>query len=277
MDATLAGFGIKEAFVYTLPQTRPGLLELFDETTPGASMLYPMLEGHCPADIRVDDLAEPEQCLIRNGVGVTFASHGVSQAFLEQALADLRTTRGVGLVSDPEKPLSWTLPPPAAEMERLEFRSFDPQAAGFRTPLGQPLADLELRSLDGASFDRSLWRDMLLAFCGSAEGFLRHGFGISLCRGGEVLAEGYAPLLGRSTMEIGVMTVEAHRGNGYATRVAAHVIDRCLRRGFSVAWSCETDNPASAVIARRLGFQKERTYPVLVYRSTKPQPSEAAQ
>ncbi len=263
--------------MYTLPQTRPELLELFDETTPGVAMLYPMLEGRCPADIRVDDLAEPEQCLIRNGVGITFASRSVSQVFLEQAMADLRTTRGVGLVSDPEKPLSWTLPPPEAAMERLEFRSFDPRAAGFRSALGQPLDDLELRSIDAASFDRSLWRDMLLAFCGSAEGFLRSGFGISLCRGDEVLAEGYAPLLGRSTMEIGVMTVEAHRGNGYATRVAAHVIDRCLKTGLSVAWSCETDNPTSAAIARRLGFQNERTYPVLVYRSTKPRPSESEQ
>jgi RimJ/RimL family protein N-acetyltransferase len=162
-------------------------------------------------------------------------------------------------------------------MERLEFRSFDRRAAGFRSALDQPLGDLELRSIDGASFERSLWRGMLLAFCGSAEGFLRYGFGISLSRGGEVLAEGYAPLLGRSTMEIGVMTAEARRGKGHATRVAAHVIDRCLERGLSVAWSCETDNPASAAIASRLGFENERTYPVLVYRSTRPRPSEAAE
>jgi RimJ/RimL family protein N-acetyltransferase len=263
--------------VYTLPQTRPALLELFDETTPGAAMLYPMLEGRCPADIRVDDLTEPTQCLIRTGVGVTFASRDVSRTFFEQAMADLRTTRGVGLVCDSGNPLSWTLPPPDAEMERLEFRSFDPQAAGYRSALGRPLADLTLRDVDRVSFDRCLWRDMLLAFCGSAEGFLRHGFGISLSRGDEVLAEGYAPLLGRSTMEIGVMTVEAHRGNGHATRVAARVIDRCLEQGFSVAWSCETDNPASAAIARRLGFGNERLYPVLVYRSTKAKPSEAVQ
>jgi GNAT superfamily N-acetyltransferase len=272
-----SAIGIKEVFVYTLPQTRPELVELFDETTPGATMLYPMLEGRCPAGIRVDDLAKPSQCLIRNGVGVTFASRGISQAFLEEAMADLRATRGVGLVSDPEKPLSWPLPPPVLEMERLEFRSFDRRAAGFRSALDQPLGDLELCSIDGASFERSLWRGMLLAFCGSAESFLRYGFGISLSRGGEVLAEGYAPLLGRSTMEIGVMTAEARRGKGHATRVAAHVIDRCLERGLSVTWSCETDNPASAAIASRLGFENERTYPVLVYRSTRPRPSEAAE
>ncbi len=72
-------------------------------------------------------------------------------------------------------------------------------------------------------------------------------------------------------------TGEAHRGKGYATRVSAYVIDQCLERGFSVAWSRETDNPASAAIARRLGFQKEGTDPALVYRSTRPRPSETAQ
>jgi GNAT superfamily N-acetyltransferase len=267
----------KEAFVYTLTETKPELLELFDETTPGATMLFPALEGHCPADIRVDDPTSPRQCLIRNGVGVTFASRGIAQTFFEEAMADLRTTRGVGLVCDPEKPLSWALPPAEAEMERLEFRGFDPRAAGFRNALARPLADLEVRDIDRALFDRCLWRDAVLAFCGTADGFFRYGFGISLGRGDEVLAEGYAPLLGLATMEIGVMTVEAHRGNGYATQVSAYVIDRCLERGFSVAWSCETDNPASAAIARRLGFCDERTYPMLVYRSTRPRPSETAQ
>ena len=67
-----------------------------------------------------------------------------------------------------------------------------------------------------------------------------------------------------------------HRGKGYATRVSAYVIDQCLERGFSVAWSRETDNPASAAIARRLEFQKEGTDPALVYRSTRPRPSETA-
>jgi RimJ/RimL family protein N-acetyltransferase len=72
-------------------------------------------------------------------------------------------------------------------------------------------------------------------------------------------------------------TGEAHRGKGYATRVSGYVIDQCLARGFSVAWSCETDNPASAAIARRQEFQKEGTDPALVYSSTRPRPSETAQ
>ncbi len=255
----------------TLLQSRPDLIELFDADTPAATMLFPMLEGHCPADIRVDDATSPTQCLLRNGVGVTFASRDVTQPFFDEALADLRATKGVGLICDPAKPRAWDPPPPDLTVERLEFHHFDPRSPGYRNALSRSLDGLELRDVDASSFERCLWRDEMLGFCGSTEAFLRYGFAILLCRDGEVLAEGYAPLLGRRTMEIGVMTVEQHRGNGYATLVAAHVTDRCIQRGLSVAWSCETDNPASAAIARRLGFRGERTYPMLAYRSTKTQ------
>ncbi|MCX6100821.1 MAG: GNAT family N-acetyltransferase [Candidatus Bipolaricaulota bacterium] len=87
---------------------------------------------------------------------------------------------------------------------------------------------------------------------------------------GEALVEAYAPLHGRNTIGLGVMTAEAHRGNDYETLVTAHMIDRCLEQGLPVAWSCETENPASASIARKLGFQGERTCPMRVYRSAKP-------
>ncbi len=254
----------------TLPQATPDLIELFDGDAPAATMLFPMLEGRCPAEIRVDDAASPTQCLIRSGIGFTFASRDVSRAFLDEAMADLRKAKGIGLIMDPAAPNSWDLPPPDLTVERLEFRSFDSRSPGYRQALSKPLDGLELRDIDVGSFERCIWRDEVLGFCGTAETFLRHGFGLVLARDGETLAEGYAPLLGRNTMEIGVVTAEAHRGQGYATLVSAYVVARCLERGISVAWSCETENPASAAIARRLGFGGERTYPMLAYRSTRP-------
>ena len=238
--------------MYSLSCTKPDLLELFDEDGPGTAMLFSILEGRGSADILVDDPDRPTRCLVRNGVRMTFASRGVSQAFLGLPLADFCGRRGgVVLVRRPDGSEAWTPPVADIEAERLEFTDFDVAEGGYREILRRSIEGTQLREVDEASFENCLCRDKLLTLCCSAEGFLQYGFGLSLCRGRELLAEGYGPLLGRSVMEIGVISAEEHRGQGLAKAVSAHVIERCLERGWSVTWSCEMDNPASAAVARK--------------------------
>jgi RimJ/RimL family protein N-acetyltransferase len=255
--------------MHNVSTATPDLMKLFDEDSPVKSLLFSILEGRTPAEILVDDPERPRQSIVRSGARFTFASRDVDQGFLERALAELRQTAGVALMGHPDRSAHWTPPDPDVVVERLGFADFDEANGGFREALARPLAGMEIREIDRERFDNSLWRDLLVEFSGSAERFLEHGLGLALYRGDEVLAWSYAPNRGLSTMEIGVETVEAHRGQGHATLIAAHVISRCLARGWSVAWSCETDNPASAAIARKLGFRSERTYPVYGYRSTK--------
>ena len=253
--------------MHTVSQATPELMKLFDEDTPVKSLLFSILEGRTPAEILVDDREHPRRCVVRSGARFTFASRDTDREFLDQALTELRRTAGVALVPPPDASKRWAPPDPDLVVERLSFRGFDPVAVGFREALARPLEGMEVREIDRERFDNPLWRDLLVEFSGSAERFLEHGLGLALYRGDEVLAWSYAPNRGLSTMEIGVETVEAHRGRGHATFIAAHIISRCLARSWSVAWSCETDNPASAAIARKLGFRGERTYPVHVYRS----------
>lgn len=255
--------------MHTVSQATPDLMKLFDEDSPVKSLLFSILEGRTPAEILVDDPEHPRQCIVRSAARFTFASRDVDQGFLERALAELRQTAGVGLVCPPDGFAHGMPPDPDLVVERLGFRDFDPADGGFRKALARSLEGMEIREIDRERFENTLWRDLLLGFSGSAESFLEHGFGLALYRGDEVLAWSYAPNRGLSTMEIGVETAEDHRGQGHATFIAAHVISRCLARGWSVAWSCETDKPASAAIARKLGFRSERTYPMYGYRSTK--------
>ena len=202
---------------------------------------------------------------------MTFASRDVSQSFLDKAVTRLRTTGGVALVGKQDAKCAWNAPDPDLVVERLEFTGFRAESDGFHANLEREVPGVEIREITNDRFDSCLTKDRILAFCGSRENFFAHGFGFSLCLGDEILAEGYAPVLGDTVMEFGVFTAEVHRGKGYASMVSAHMIKRCLERGWSVSWSCETDNPASAAIARKLGFEEEHTYPVYVYRSTKQQ------
>jgi RimJ/RimL family protein N-acetyltransferase len=253
--------------MHIVSQATPDLMRLFDEDSPVKSLLFSILEGRTPAEILLDDPKRPRRCVVRSAVRFTFASRDIDQSFLDRALTELRRTAGVALVCPPDRSEPWTPPDPDLVVERLRFADFDPAHAGFRETLARPLEGMEVREIDRERFDNALWRDTLLGFSGSVERFLKHGLALALYRGDEALAWSYAPNRGLSTMEIGVETVEAHRGQGHATLIAAHVISRCLVRGWSVAWSCETDNPASAAIARKLGFHSELTYSVYVYRS----------
>ena len=253
--------------MHTISTATPDLMKLFDEDSPVKSLLFSILEGRTPAEILVDDPEHPRQCIVRSAARFTFASRDVDQGFLERALSELRQTAGVSLVCHPDRSEHWTPPDPDLMVERLGFSAFDAANGGLREALARPLEGMEIREIDRERFENPLWRDLLLGFSGSAERFLEHGLGLALYRGDEVLAWSYAPNRGLSTMEIGVETAEDHRGRGHATFIAAHAISRCLAQGWSVAWSCETDNLASAAIARKLGFCCERTYPVCGYRS----------
>ena len=256
--------------MHILQDTRPDLPRLFGWDTHNRGLLFSILEGRNPGEILVDNPEHPSQCIVRSGVPLTFASLDVSQSFLDEAIEYLRTTGDVALVGKQDGRCAWSAPEPDLVVERIEFTGIGVESERLHANLVRDMPGLEMREITSDRFDSCLTKDMILAFCGSQESFFAYGFGLSLWLGDEILAEGYAPVLGDNGMEIGVITAEEHRGKGYASAIFAHMIKRCLERGLSASWSCETDNPASAAIARKLGFEREQTYPVYVYRSKKP-------
>ncbi len=62
--------------------------------------------------------------------------------------------------------------------------------------------------------------------------------------------------------DIGVSTLEAWRGKGFATAAASLVAEQIQARGKVPAWSCGEDNAASLRVAQKLGFTEvaRRTY-----------------
>jgi RimJ/RimL family protein N-acetyltransferase len=256
--------------MHRLPSPTPALEQLFDPGSPGSAMLYSMLERSTPGEFLVDDPGNPSQCIVRSPSRITYASRGVTQAFFDEALTELRTTAGVALVRAPDHDEAWSPPEPDLIVERLEFLSSPREDGPLSDMLGRAYEGFEIRAIAPEEFKNPLWHDTLLGFSGSAESFFGCGFGLVLRKDGEPIAWTYAPCLGRSAREIGVETAEAHRGKGYATFIAAHAVKECQQRGHRAIWSCETDNPASAAIARKLGFDGERTYRVFAYRSVKP-------
>jgi RimJ/RimL family protein N-acetyltransferase len=111
-----------------------------------------------------------------------------------------------------------------------------------------------------ATLEHSLWRDEVLADCGSLERFLAVGFGICGVLDGRGVAEAYASVPGDRAYEIGAIVHAEFRRRGLARATCAALIDECHRRGRETIWSCDRDNEASTRLARTLGYRRERPY-----------------
>jgi RimJ/RimL family protein N-acetyltransferase len=244
------------------PIDHPALPGLFDPQVPNNPALWAVFEGRHFGNAFVDDLDIPSQCVLRTDASLTYASHHVSQDFLQEVIDHLKKSKPIWLVrsqGDPPAPEGYRVLP------RLEFYNVD--------PLSPILADLRNRLPDGYAMrliDRGLlerceWRDDMAFYCGSLENFLRHDLGMCLMHGEEIIVEAYSSALGSTYAEMGAITHEPYRGRGLATIAVAYLIEALSERGYQAYWSCDTDNPASAHVARKLGFRIEQSYEVWEY------------
>jgi RimJ/RimL family protein N-acetyltransferase len=122
-----------------------------------------------------------------------------------------------------------------------------------------------VRAIDRELLERCEWRDDMASYCGSLENFLHNDLGLCLMDRDETIVEAYASAFGATYAEIGAITHEPYRGKGYAPIAVAYLIETLEQRGYHAYWSCDIDNPASAQVARKLGFRIERSYEIWEY------------
>jgi RimJ/RimL family protein N-acetyltransferase len=141
-------------------------------------------------------------------------------------------------------------------IDRIEFSQL---AQAWTGPV-QSLAGIALQPMTLGLLEQCLWKDEVLADCGTFERFLEIGFGVCGVMNGLVVSEAYASVPGDHAHEIGAIVRPEfrQRGLGYAT--CAALIDECRRRRYETIWSCHRSNEASARLARKLGYRRERPY-----------------
>lgn len=130
------------------------------------------------------------------------------------------------------------------------------------------LPDWHIQPIDSALFPRCAWYSVICRAYGTAEQFIHKGAGFCLVGAKEILAEVYLTPAVHGIREIGVRTQEAYRGQGYGTFLCAYGIEICEQLGERVYWNTAQQNAASLAIARKLGFRRERVYPVRIWRTS---------
>jgi GNAT superfamily N-acetyltransferase len=95
---------------------------------------------------------------------------------------------------------------------------------------------------------------------GGSDAFTSNDLGKTIIAGavvnGEIVSLAHTFAWSPDHVDIGVMTHEDARGQGFATTAAALVADEILKEGRVPVWSCGASNEPSIRIAARLGFRE---------------------
>ena len=245
------------------PVDHPELPQLFDEHVPNNPALWAVFQGRHTGRAVVDELLHPSQCVVRTDATLTYASRNISQVFLTQAIENYRHLGPIWLVraaGDPRAVDGYRT------LSRLEFYDYEPSSRILAELRSHLLNAFKIQPIDMSLLKRCEWRDDMAFYCGSLENFIRNDLGVCLMQGEQIIVEAYASALGSPYAEIGAITHEPYRGMGYAPITVAFLVEALEQRGFHAYWSCDVDNPASASVARKLGFKIEKPYETWEYK-----------
>jgi hypothetical protein len=159
----------------------------------------------------------------------------------------------------------WQLLPRRADHSgfSLDFTDRQPRPAdgiGLPFPSG-----CELQHMDLSLFEQCTEKSKYLTMYGSAQQALQKGHGVCLTNSHEFLCEAFAGPISHGKVEITTTTHANHRGRGFATLTCTHLITQMEQQGYRTYCSCNRDNHASIALARKLGYQTEREYRMLVW------------
>jgi len=254
-------------------QVTPALTSMFHLDMPTGIRALAVLAGGNNGRILTDNAANPTWCFVQEADdGVLYRGGDYSAKVLFEAVNLLRQDGVVALSFHDGDIDAFRFPPdPSAGATCLEF---------YR-PLGNSDLSPFLHNLpDGYSvhrMDKSLWGhsprlEENLNRYSSVENFLEKGIAVCILHGGSVVAEAYADMNILGFREIGIRTQEQYRKQGFATIACAHLIQLCEEEGSGTYWDCVKSNAGSVALARKLGFQNERTYRILAWFETSQQP-----
>jgi GNAT superfamily N-acetyltransferase len=103
---------------------------------------------------------------------------------------------------------------------------------------------------------RSGWR--------SVDDFRDGGFGFAAHDARTIVCWCTAEYVSDGRCGIGIETVAAYRGRGFATLTASAFVHHCAERGMTPHWDAWTGNLPSVAVAERVGLRKVETYPIYV-------------
>ena len=238
------------------------LLPLFTNYRPQRIFVGSVLEGHSgialadsKTDPRVAQLTHPGWAILGGDV-----THPIAQKFVQQ-LSEM-----------------WVIPISAAwrelifqvhghhlkQMRGIAFSSESLHLEHLRNLQKRIPLNCHIQRVDLALANR-LRNEGLSSFPGfsSLADFAERGIGFCATIEGRIMSHAVSLMQCREGIHIGIETHPDCRNRGFATVVAAKLLEHCIERGIYPHWSASSENTASIRLAEKLGYVRDEIYETL--------------
>jgi RimJ/RimL family protein N-acetyltransferase len=230
-----------------------------------------VLDGNCPGEVYVDDIAQPRAAYLISGDGHYLAGSSGNHAFNRALNAALPRDHYFVLFCDPTL---WEGALPLVLKDTYAV----PAARRYYTLAGHKIPDWQARIPDGLWMERICPEFLARGFTNSddvvgwildgwhsVEAFLAEGFGFCLVRDGEIVSWSLVDYVHGDRCEMGIRTAWDYRRQGFGTLTAAATAAHATARGFStIGWHCWANNVGSIGVAENVGFRKTVDYEVFI-------------
>ncbi len=149
--------------------------------------------------------------------------------------------------------------------ERRAAFLHSPPAGELPVPDGVEVRPIDRSLLDGDAPGVDAVREEVVDEWQTVDAFLDRGFGTVAMAGGCVAGHSIVDYIVRGTCEMGVRVASDYRRRGVGAAVAAATARAAFARGLeAIIWHSWASNVGSIAISRRLGFEDEVFYAVLI-------------
>lgn len=227
--------------------------------------------GNSPARVWVDSILAPRAALIWDESHSVYLAGALDRAEEWRDLVD----REIGSVG--QGVLKAYVTDDAAETvfagypfqrrERVLYRGDRPVIADWRhrLPAGFEVSMIDDRLTEPDSLANAADVVAEIESCWtSLDSFRRNGFGFIAHDAQAIVCWCTAEFVSDRTCGVGIETVPAHRGRGFATLTASAFMEHCAKWAITPHWDAWRSNVPSVAVAEKVGFRKPETYAIYV-------------
>jgi RimJ/RimL family protein N-acetyltransferase len=227
--------------------------------------------GNSPARVWVDAVTAPRAALVWDGSHSVYFAGAVDRAGEWRALFGREVASvGAGIlkayVTDAaaETVLAGY---PLQRRERVLYRGGHPAIPDWRRrlPAGFQVNLIDDRVTEVGALANATEVVAEIESCWkSLADFRGHGFGFIAHDRQAIVCWCTAEFVSDGKCGIGIATIPAYRGRGYATLTASAFMEYCAERAMTPHWDAWTNNRPSVAVAEKAGFQRIETYGIYV-------------